>query len=205
MNWRGVRSSSLTPYLWNISYYAAMDIRTLLNLAVLCLLMPFASPAQEAFSIPPLGANRHWRVQTLADLKKGGEIAVATLQSTETIATRNGQESPTLMISCSEGKLGLFVRSNVMAKTIQGDSKIVVPFQLKSDSGAVRTVLAMESRAHDAFLLPNAESETGRIAKSKTLRVSFERFQGGKAEFSFDVSGFEEARAALRNGCHTAP
>jgi hypothetical protein len=199
------RNSALTPYLWSISYYAAMDIRTPLNLAGLCLLMAFASPAQQAFPIPPLDGNRHWRVQTLPDLKKGGEIAVATVQSTETIATRSGQEAPTLMISCSDGKLGLFVRSNVLAKTIQADGKIVVPFQLRSDSGAARAVLAMESRGHDAFLLPNAESETGRITKSKTLRVAFERFQGGKAEFSFDVSGFEEARAALRNGCRTAP
>jgi hypothetical protein len=92
-----------------------------------------------------------------------------------------------------------------MGKVVEVGGKHGVPFLVQYDAGATRTVLAGEPQNHDAFLLPNAAAEVGRIEKAKTVRLSFERFQGGRVTFAFDISGFEEARAALRKDCPSIP
>jgi hypothetical protein len=152
-----------------------------------------------------LTGNLQWRVRTAPNLKTGGMMVAADVQSRDRIPTKNGPEAPSLMVRCSAGTVNLIVASNAMGKVVEVGGKRGVPFLVQYDAGATRTVLAGESQQHDAFLLPNAAAEVGKMEKAKTVRLSFERFQGGKVTFAFNISGFDEARADLRKGCPTLP
>ncbi len=155
---------------------------------------------------PAFGGNLlRWRIQTIPNLAKGGEIIVASVESGDRIKTRNGPEAPTLMVRCAERMLGLIVITSAMGNLEREGGQSGVRFRLQNDLQPPRTMLASESTNHSAFLLPNATAEVARIGKTKSLRVSFDRFQGDRVEFSFDVSGFDEARTALRQLCPVTP
>jgi hypothetical protein len=49
-----------------------------------------------------LSGNLHWRVRTAPNLKTGGVIVVADVQSRDGIPTRNGPEAPSLQCWCCE-------------------------------------------------------------------------------------------------------
>lgn len=142
--------------------------------------------------------NQTWQVTDKIDEMEGSRVVVLSVEATDSyIYHTMERKRPIMYIRCKGGKLDVYIHNDAQAD----DAWDGVTVRVKFGEGKPISLSASESTDHKALFIGKPKTLVAGFSGQTTMLYEFTPFSSAPATLHFNVSGWDEKAAPLKEAC----
>ena len=142
--------------------------------------------------------NQSWQVTDKTDEMEGSRVVILAVEATDSyIYHTRERKRPTMYIRCKGGKLEAYINNDAQAD----DAYDGVTVKVKFGEGKPISLSADESTDHEALFIGKPKTLVAGFSGQTTMLYQFTPFSSAPATLHFNVSGWDEKAAPLKEAC----
>lgn len=142
--------------------------------------------------------NQTWQVTDKTDEMEGSRVVVLAVEAVDSYIYHTGaRKRPTMFVRCKGGKLEAYINNDASADDAYDGVTVKVKF---GDEKPI-SLSADESTNHEALFINKPKTLVAGFSGQTTMLYQFTPFASNPATLHFNVSGWDEKAAPLKEAC----